>query len=114
MVSGTLEEKEQRVADARRKLAWYLEEYRELQRSPVFKDYFRLAAKHSDSTSEEKARLAEVRKTQESLQYVHNLGNRNRTLEELRAAEKDLQAYRRMQGIVPISKQSLVDRKSVV
>ena len=100
MVDEVFYEKELQVADARRKLAWFMEEYREIESSPVVKEHFHLMGRYCNNiTSQEKARLREIENLEDLMQYYTNVGDRQRALTELQAAEKDLQAYRRANNI---------------
>ena len=103
MIYALLEEKEFRVADARRKVAWLEEEYRELQLSPVVRAYIHIRLiKHKDMSPEEKSRRQKFRYSEE-WGYLHsNEINTLRAYEELKAALDDLKEYRKNNNIVPV------------
>ena len=100
MVDEALNEKELQVADARRKLAWFMEEYREIERSPILKEYLDLSNRLcKNMTAQEEARLSEIENLEDCVQWYTNGTNRKRAITELQAAEKDLQEYRRANNI---------------
>ena len=96
MTDKILEEKELRVADAKRKFHVLHLESQELKRSPLVKEYFHLIAKcRQGLTSEEDARLDEIQALPDLMEHFDNLDARHQVHEELKAATKDLEAYRR-------------------
>ena len=91
----TLDEVELRVEEAKGKLAWFEEEYRELQLSPVFRDFQKFYGKWEGLfTPEEKARRLEVRNSVEWGQFLLNEHNRMVALKELTEAKRELLEYK--------------------
>ena len=97
MLDELLEEKELRVADARRKLEWFMEEGRELQSLPPFREYYYLRTKESKLglSPEETARKEEIRNMHELGLHFSNIEALYSAFVELRAANNDLEAYRK-------------------
>lgn len=100
MADELLAAKELRVADAKRKLAWLEDEYRELQLSPVVTDFIRITRKTYEGWSpEEKSRRRKFRISEE-WRYLHcNQVNRIQAHKELITALGDLKEYRRKNNI---------------
>ena len=95
MSDAILHEKELRLEDAIRKLAWFEEEYRELQLLPVVKDYLYLSGKFEwELTPEERSRLKTVENTTEAKQFRRNEGNRILSGRDEIAAREDLVEYK--------------------
>ena len=96
MVDQTLEDYELRVQEARLKLAWFDEEFRELQLLPDVSEYIRLSnIKLIYLTPEEHARREELAKTPDGVQFLRNENNTMYTNRELSHALSDLIKYQR-------------------
>ena len=97
MPGGLLEDKELRAADARRKLEWLKEEAQEVESLPPFREYHLLNAKQrmSELTPVEKARISEFVCSQEKVQHLLYVGALSRAINEVKAAESDLELYRK-------------------
>ena len=108
MSDETLDEVELRVEEAKRKLAWLKEEYRELQLSPVVRDFEKFYDKWEGLlTPEEKARRLEVIDSDEGKQVLLNKRNRLLARKELSAAERNLLEFKikyNLYALEPIDK----------
>ena len=103
MIYALLEEKEFRVADARRKVAWLEEEYRELQLSPVVRAYIHIRSKFREGLSpEEESRFQKFRESEEWHYLNCNELNLLQAYDEINAALDDIIAYRKNNNIVPV------------
>ena len=98
MSDATLEEKERRVAEIKKRIAWFQAESRDLKRRYKFvREYHDLMAKKKATrlTREEKDRWFELAKLPEVEQDFQNVFDWSDAGKELQAAIKDLEEYRR-------------------
>ena len=103
MIDELLEAKELSVEDAKRKLAWLEDEHRVLQRLLPVRQYIRLRSKGCGNlTVEEKARLFDLRYTDDARQFRHNEVAVVQTYKELLAATHYLEEYRRRHNLVTV------------
>ena len=113
MFDELLHQKEIQLEDAKRKLAWYMEEYREIEPSPILKEYHYLESKpRAEFTPAETARLEELSKLQEPFQFYRNEFNRLRAGRALAAAESDLEAYKKIINLAENPASVLIDKKT--